>query len=183
MSDGVLTMVLLILALSVALNLKLTFSLLATVRALADGPPVPLQAGMPLPPVCGRALLGRADVALPVGQRAGVLLFLSSQCPQCRTKLPEIEGMLAPARMAGVDMFLVSQEPAWRLRRFLHPAGLAPIALRLGRKDYRQLNPRLMSPAYVFVGHDGIVQASGMIGDDDWRSFCAQMDEARQEAA
>lgn len=183
MPDGVLTVVLLVLALSVALNLKLTFSLLATVRALADGPPVPPEAGMPLPAVVGRALLSRAEVALPAGQRAGVLLFLSSQCPKCRTKLPEIDSLLAPARVAGVDIFMASQEPAWRLRRFLRQTGLAQVTVRLGRGGYRRLNPRLMSPAYLFVGHDGIVQAGGMIGDDDWRSFCAQMDEARELAA
>lgn len=183
MSDGVLTTVLLILALSVALNLKLTFSLLATVRALAHGLPVPLEAGMPLPAVSGRALLTGADVALPAGQRAGVLLFLSSQCPQCRAKLPQIDSLLAPARMAGVDILLVSQEPAWRVRRFLRHTGLAHVAVRLGRNGYRRLNPRLASPAYLFVGHDGMVQAGGMIGNDDWRSFCTQMDEARQLAA
>ena len=183
MPDGVLAVVLLVLALSVALNLKLTFSLLATVRALAEGLPVPLQAGMALPAVMGRTLLARTGVALPAAERAGVLLFLSSQCPKCRTKLAEIDGLLAPARVAGVDIYLVSQEPAWRLRRFLHATGLPQVAVRLGRSGYRRLNPRLMSPAYVFVGHDGIVQASGMVGDDDWRSFCAQMDEARQLAA
>lgn len=187
MPAGMLYAVLLVLALSVALNLALTFRLLAAVRALADGPPVPLSAGMPLPPIEGRVLPGRllpgrAVVALPPAGQPAVLLFLSSRCPKCRAKLPEIAGLLAPAQAAGVAVWLVSHEPSWRLRRFLRASPLAAVAVRVARASYRQLNVRYASPSYLFIGHDGMVQAQGMIGDDDWMSFCAQMDDARQAA-
>jgi hypothetical protein len=46
----------------------------------------------------------------------------------------------------------------------------------------RRLNARNAAPFYLFVDDAGTVVASGFVGDDDWRSFDAQMREALEAA-
>ncbi len=49
--------------------------------------------------------------------------------------------------------------------------------LDVNRIAYGMLNPRRASPAYIFLSADMIVQATGFIGDADWRSLVAQLGE------
>ncbi|PHV08474.1 hypothetical protein CSQ96_02630 [Janthinobacterium sp. BJB412] len=171
---------------AVALNLKLSFRLLGLLKqhgldgARADALPL----GAPVPAVRGRPLVGRGPwrEAPPAG-RPTVLLFLSSKCVKCRAKLAEIAALAPLAARAGVELRLVSTEPGWRLRRWLAGSGLDGITLRVGAKPYRRLNPSLASPAYLFVDEHGALQAGGLVGDDDWLSFAAQMRELDADAA
>lgn len=170
-----------LLALGLALNIKLTLSVLRTARRERDTPEA-LPPGAPLPPVPARALRGGAAHRLGAGGRASALLFLSSKCPKCKTKLPEIGRMLAPAEQAGLDIWIVSHEPGWRLRQFLRGAFPLTRTLRVALRDYKLLNPTLASPSYLMVNHEGVLEAAGMIGDDNWQDLRAQLDDAAQAA-
>ncbi|MDM5176608.1 redoxin domain-containing protein [Massilia sp. DJPM01] len=181
MDSDVLALILLLLALSVALNLKLSLHLSKVVNSLSAAAKAASQlpVGEAVPAFTGKALAGGAPAALGGDGQPAVLLFLSSACPKCRQKLPQIERLAPLARDAGLALWLVSIEPAWRLRRFLRATSLAGSTLRVAGADYEMLNPVMSSPSYLFVSAAGTLDARGMIGDDDWRSFCEQMDEVR----
>ncbi|WKE64857.1 redoxin domain-containing protein [Gallaecimonas kandeliae] len=176
-------LVLLILSLSVALNLALSFRIL---RLLREPPvaqdPLPVTPGELLTPVRGRTLEG-SPILLNHQGRASALLFLSSQCPKCREKLPELTALTGLLEPAGLDLWLVSNEGQGRLNRFLADTPLAPLTLRVGVKAYKKLNPSLSSPFYLFVDHEGRLQAGGTVGDPDWQSFLDQMGQIRLELA
>ncbi len=179
MDSDVLAVILLLLALSVALNLKLSLQLLKAVNHLSAAAKAAsiLPLGEALDAFSGTRLANGAPLTVgDIGQPA-VLLFLSSACPKCRHKLPEIARLAPLAREAGVALWLVSTEPAWRLRRFLQATTLDGSTVRVASADYEMLNPLMSSPSYLFVSQAGTLDARGMIGDDDWRSFCEQMDE------
>ncbi|MCY0913441.1 redoxin family protein [Massilia sp. H27-R4] len=182
MMDGdVLAVILLLLALSVALNLKLSLKLSKAVDSLSAAAKAAALAplGGPVPAFTGKLLDGGAPVTVGGDGQAAVLLFLSSACPKCRQKLLGIEHLAPLAHDAGVALWLVSVEPAWRLRRFLQSTALAGSTVRVAAADYEMLNPVMSSPSYLFVSAAGTLDARGMLGDDDWRSFCEQMDETR----
>lgn len=178
MDNDIIYLALALLAFAVALNLKLTVSVLhAALDERNAG--VALTPGEAVPPVSGRPLGSRAlrwPSRRPVLEgRPAALLFLASGCPKCRGKLPELERMLPAALRAGLEVWLVSHEPAWRLRRFLGGRFPLPRVLRLDRRDYRLLNPTGASPAYLFVGPDGVLEARGFIGDENWLALGAQL--------
>jgi hypothetical protein len=163
-------------AVCVAINFQLSIKLLGMIRALPQDEQV-LPLGLPLPATQGRRLSDGATLSLPIAERPLALLFLSSKCPKCKEKLPQLRAMLRLAGEAGVDLVLPSLEPAWRLRRFVG-SELAPHALLLDKASYKALNPMLQTPNYAFVGASGEVEATGMIGDDNWLAFQAQLDES-----
>ncbi|MFL6657141.1 MAG: hypothetical protein ACJ8GW_03640 [Massilia sp.] len=175
MGLSTLELAVLILAICVAINLQLSIKLLAMLRALPQEAQV-LPIGLPLPTTQGRLLADGAPLTLPLAERAAVLLFLSSKCPKCKEKLPLLTSLLPLAQEAGVDMLLPSLESAWRLRRFIGPE-LAAHTLLLKKAAYKALNPMLQTPNYTFVGAEGEVEAVGMIGDEDWLAFQAQLQE------
>jgi peroxiredoxin len=175
MDGQILYLTLAALAFGIALNLKLTLSVLRASRRerhVAEG----LVPGQPVPPVTARTLT-RDRVQLVGNGQSSVLLFLSSKCPKCRSKLPELEQMLTAARQEGLAIWLVSEEPAWRLRGFLRGYALLSVAARVKLKDYMALNATLLSPAYFFVNHDGMLEATGLIGDENWLGLRAQLSE------
>ena len=181
MDSKIIYFVLTLLTFSVALNFMLTFAVLKSVRKmLADNElPFTLPVGEKVPDIDYRLLASGEAVAVSGTRQAIVLLFLSSTCPECREKLPEMERLLPLLHSAGVNMWLVSQEPKWRLKRFLKETSLSTIATRVNKHDYKILNPTQTSPYYLFIDHAGCLEAGGLIGDDNWLSFCAQMDDMK----
>lgn len=176
MERQILLIALAILALGLAFNLHLSLAVMRRLRQERDS----ASAAAPRPgdavaPVAARGLDARAWAPLlPVGQ-ACALLFLSSKCPKCTSHLPELAAMLDEAAAAGLALRIASIEPAFRLRRFLAGTPLAAIARRLRLRDYRLLNPQFTAPAYLFVDHDGTVQAAGLVGDADWQGLREQL--------
>lgn len=177
METEALYVVLGVLAFGVALAIRLSLAAVDAARHLAAGrdraptPPV----GEIIPAVPARMLQGGARRQLPGLGLPSVLLFLSSTCPKCRQKLPELAGYLPQLEDAGLELWLVSREPAWRLRRFLRGSLLARHALRVGMRGYKALNPTMGSPLYLFVDEAGRLQAGGMVGDENWLIFQQQM--------
>lgn len=187
MDAGLLYLVLGILSFGVALALRLALAAVDAARHLAaagERQPTP-PVGEVIPAAAARALAGRARKDLASLRMPAVLLFLSSTCPKCRQKLPEIESYLPRLDEAGLELWLVSREPGWRLRRFLRGSALLRHALRVNMRDYRSLNPTMGSPFYLFIDEAGRLQAGGTIGDENWLAFREQMLElgAAREAA
>jgi hypothetical protein len=184
MERQTLLLILSILAFGLALNLHLSLAVLRRQRMERDVPAAPAP-GDQLPQMAARRLGSLARQPLAPDGQAHALLFLSSRCDKCRAHLPELAAMLPSALSAGLAMRIVSIEPGFRLRRFLAGTPLAAAAYRVRLADYKKLNPRLASPAYLFVNHEGIVEAAGLVGDDNWQSLCAQLAPAaaEQEAA
>ncbi|GJJ04089.1 hypothetical protein RugamoR64_46270 [Duganella rhizosphaerae] len=179
MDSQILYLTLALLACGLALNLKLTLSVLQTSRRERETPE-PLRPGEPVPQVPARVLAGGATHGLSASGQASALLFLSSKCPKCKTKLAEIGQMLPQAEQAGLAIWIVSHEPGWRVRQFLGGAFPLSRVLRVTLRDYRLLNAMMASPAYLMVGHDGVLEASGMIGDDNWQDLRAQLADSNE---
>jgi len=182
------TFVLVVLALltaSVALNFLLTLRLAAIVAARErERLPATLPRGAPLPAFSARPLSGGAAIAS--GSLRGtpaVLVFLSPGCAACRAHREELVRLHPAMRRAGVGLWVfVNARPA-RARDYLRDTPLLPHALRIDATAAQRLNPRNAAPFYLFVDADGTVIASDFIGDADWASFRAQMDDDPDEAA
>jgi len=178
MDEQVLYPALAILCAAVALNLKLTMSALRAARSTSTSTSTPASAlapGKQAPAVPARQLSGRTPLQLAGAGQAWALVFLSTQCPKCREKLPDIDLVLKAAEDTGLAMWLVSEEPGWRLRAFLHGRRLLERTAMVSRQDYIRLNPNKASPAYLFLNHEQVVEAGGFIGDSDWLALCSQL--------
>lgn len=170
----------LVVALSVllAFNLFLSLRLARLVNALAQARlPDTVPIGVPLPGFHawnlqdGRRLA--ADTLLD--DRAAVLVFLSPGCQACLQRMPELVRMQSRMDEAGVALWVIANGPQRRLRDYFESAGLMHRVLRVDRGTLRKLNPKLSAPFYIFVDPSRIVQASNLIGDDNWLSFRAQI--------
>ena len=177
MDATTLQLVLAALAFALAGNLWLTLAVLRASRRERITPTA-LQPGEPLPAVQARPLAGGARFQPGASGQACALLFLASRCPKCQEKLAGIEQLLPLARDAGLAVWLISEEPARRLRAFLPTTGLRTATARLALRDYRRLNPLMSSPSYVFVNEQGQVEAAGLIGDEDWLALVGQLNAA-----
>jgi len=168
-----------VLSLSIALNLKLTFSLYKKIQHLdlVDNPIFTTAVGEKLPEFKAKTLLHKEWFQLEDNKQPTVLIFLSSKCPICKDKIPEIEALLPLLSQAGLLMNFVSYESKGSMVKFLAGSALADITLLANKKNYKQLNPSISTPFYLFVDHLGQLTAGGTIGDDDWLSFMSQMEE------
>lgn len=184
MSENALYVILTVLTFSVALNLKLTFYLLRALKtqSMTREPPFTLPIGDKVPVLLGRALGTRHKVSFPVVKKPTVLVFLLSGCPKCNEKLPEISRLVPLLDNAGLQLWFVSSEPAWRITRFLKEQPLLQsVTVRISASNVKAINPTVSSPYYVFIDELGELKAAGSIGDDDWQSFRSQMDEINGE--
>ncbi|OEZ72859.1 hypothetical protein JAB5_10480 [Janthinobacterium sp. HH103] len=183
MDAATLQLVLAVLAFAIAGNLWLTLAVLRASRRERLAPTA-LEPGEPLPAVPARPLAGGARFQPGAPGQAAVLLFLASRCPKCADKLAGIERLLPLARNAGLAVWLLSEEAPRRLRAFLPGDALRAAAARVSLRDYRRVNPQMSSPSYVFVNHQGRVEAAGLIGDADWLALVGQLNaEPSQERA
>ncbi len=181
MDSDIVNLTLAALAVALSLNLKLSLAVLRAGRSERNLPAAPVV-GQPMRALAARSLAPNAPVDLMDRQQATVLLFLDSRCTKCSATLPDLEHMLPAAQQAGLTMWLVSQERPWRLRRFLQAPSLRARVARLDLDAYRSLNPHMSAPSYLFVNHDGVLEASGMIGDENWQGLRSQLHDSKQAA-
>lgn len=174
MDATLLQLVLGLLAFALAGNIWLTLAVLRASRRerlVPDG----LAAGQDLPLVTAKRLDGGARFQPGTPGQAAVLLFLASRCPKCQAKLASIQALLPLADAAGLAIWLISEESPRRLRAFLPSAALQAATARVSLRDYRQLNPLMSSPSYLFINHQGQIDAVGLVGDADWQSLTEQL--------
>jgi peroxiredoxin len=177
MSIDAQSLVLALLALSVAFNLFLTLRL---TRIVGNNEylklPMTLPTGQPLPMFEGRALSdGRRVRSADFEGHASVLLFFSPECKDCQARVAEISAMYAAMRRAGLGVWVLSTISKRRMREFLENSPLLDHVLIVSPSTQRTLNPRSAAPFYIFIDHERTVLASNFIGDEDWSSFCEQM--------
>lgn len=183
MDRQLLLLILALLAFGLAVNLHLSLSVLRRTRSEREMLTMPApRPGEPAPQVPARRLgARRREPLLPPGQSCAVL-FLSSKCDKCRERVPQVAALLPGAAAAGLALRIASVDPAFRMRRFLAGTPLAAAVYQLRMADYTMLNPRLASPAYLFVNHEGGIEAAGLIGDEDWQSLVEQLAHAVEAA-
>ncbi|WP_313705231.1 hypothetical protein [Massilia sp.] len=179
MDRQLLLLILAMLAFGLAFNLYLSLSVLRRTRMERDpaAEPVPMP-GDAAPRLPARHMDTRTRASLLPEGRACALLFLSTRCDKCRERLPQVAALLPAAAAAGLALRIPSVEPAFRLRRFLRGTPLAGAVWQLRTADYKRLNPRLASPAYLFVNHEGGIEAAGLIGDENWLGLVEQLSQA-----
>ena len=171
---------LLVIALAVlaAFNLFLSLRLTALVGALAHARlPDTVPVGEALPNFHARTLHDGRRVAADalLGEQAAVLVFLSPGCKSCLQRLPELERMQPLMQDAGVALWVIASGTERRLRDYFENTGLMPRVLRVNDRNMRKLNPKYSAPFYIFIDPMRIVQASDLIGAEDWLSFRAQI--------
>jgi hypothetical protein len=156
-----------------ALNLFLTAKLAARIRKLYAEEVLTVPIDKPIPHFEGRRWGdGSRIVAADLRREPSVLVFLSAHCPACRGKVAELTDILPGTRSAGVALWIVQIDEIFELIR---ETPLLSHLLVLDDSSLKALNPINAAPAYIFVGAGGMVEASGYLGDEDWRSFVKQM--------
>ncbi|WP_163994586.1 peroxiredoxin family protein [Pyxidicoccus caerfyrddinensis] len=168
-----------VLAFLLSTNLHWLAPLLRLVRrAGAAEPPFTLPLGQVIPAFEGRARAdGRRITSSELAGQAAVLLFLSSGCPKCRGTIPELLRMLPAIRGAGVGLWIIPADSRHDISELLEGSALLEHVLVLEPAVRDGLNPRQSTPFYIFIDHRMVALASGLIGDDDWKSFVEQMKE------
>ncbi len=172
--SGLVVMLIVVVAFNVFLSLRT--SKIVTKLAFASLPDhVPI--GEAIPDFQALAVLNgrRLSTAEIFSEQAAVLVFLAPGCEKCRQKLPELERMLPLMREAGVSLWVIGAGSKRLLRRYFATSALLPFVLQIRDEYRRRLNPKYAAPFYIFVGLKNVVQASNLIGDEDWLSFRSQI--------
>lgn len=178
MDNAVLSMMVAALTVVVAFTLLLTLRLTAIVAINAHSrAPLALPAGTMLPAFTGRTQSGARLSAQALTGQPAVLVFLAPQCKDCQARVGEIAAMYSAMQEAGVALWVIGTAPKPRLRALLAGTPLYDRVLWVRRATVRKLNPKAASPFYLFIDHERTIQASHLIGDENWLSFCRQMRE------
>lgn len=166
------------LILSVILNLSLTLYLFKYVRLLnkekQDAPPLTLPPGYIIEDFKARLINENQIVALE--DNSSVIIFLSEKCGLCRSKVPQLEFLLPAVEKVDVSLWINLVDNVSAKDSFLSESPLINKAISIDKELIRTLNPRTASPFYLLIDHKKELQASGMIGDDNWNSFIEQME-------
>ena len=159
-------------------NLLLVLRLAGRLRFLLDPlrnpPPIPAPAvGEPAPPFSANTLDGRPLTLAQYADRSLTLLYLSYNCPSCRTFLPTLGDLRRSARDRGGELVLVVFDEDSTARaatdRLIEQYGLnGPVVLiTSGHPLQRAYNPRMASPFFIHVER-GITRSTGGVGLADW---------------
>jgi hypothetical protein len=177
MNEPLLLIVLLSLAASTILNLFLTCKLSAKLRSLLGESEVALNLpkGELLPNIFAHYLIDNRAVKYKNTPMA--LIFLSSRCSDCKSKLSQILGLIEKLGDTDVQIWLVWSESSATVKPFVANELLLKHSISISISALKEINPRSASPFYLFVDENNILQASGFIGDENWQSFAAQISE------
>lgn len=183
LNDSILIFVLGFLTLAVTLSLWLNFRLIRAFRLL------PLPTSSALQKLTEGTLI--ADFSLEritdkktltlyeYHEYAKVLVFLTSKCSKCKSKLPELRTAIGRANNLGVAIWILSLETKGRMRNFLNDDVLLEATMSTSQPTYDYVNPEGASPYYLFIDSENILQAQGFIGDENWDSFMEQLNEGQ----
>lgn len=168
-----------VLSVLVALDLLMTLRLARTL--LGRGilvprftPRTPLSPGAAAPPFTARS----ADGELVDSERATggtfTLVYLSEDCPTCRSALPALGAAAFRAEQAGARLFLVTfrehARTAETMRALLREHGVTTPLLVVPPKHPlgATYNPNRQTPYFCDV-RDGTVTSVGSLGSPSWR--------------
>lgn len=172
MDNSLLAILLVALTFLTALNLLLTLRVTRFIAAASEEPEV-------LVPLIGKEAppLWLGEAAASENGAATVLALLSPGCPDCKAAVPELAGILPAAAQAGVEIWVAAADKMHSLADLIARTPLAERERTIDPAARAALNPLGAAPLYIFIGADGVVEAGGYIGDEDWTSFVAQMRE------
>ena len=168
-----------LLAFAVAANAVLLTRLTKLARSLAPtiGMPTPLSANMPMPAFSGVYLQSEQRVSNESLKGApGMIVFLAEHCALCQEKSGEIKTTADRAIAQGLSVLVTSMAARRHFKRHLAGGPFVNFAVYIDERLRRRLNPAWFAPLYLFFDENGVVQASNVVGDDDWRSFTAQLE-------
>ena len=145
---------------------------LAGASAAADAPAPPPRGPLALEATDGSPL----PTALQEGERALVLHFWASWCPECVLELPRVERLSAGCAASGVRVLLVNvAEDADTARRFAAEHGVSgAIALDPNGAVWRETAPRAL-PANVVWTAEGLRAEAGPKDEAAWKAFLAPL--------
>ncbi len=179
LDDSTLIFILVFLILSVALNLWLTFRLVRAFRFLGiqtNATPPKLIAGTQISDFPLDRMMDKKKITLYEDHEyAKVLVFITSKCNKCKSKLPELRTSIEKAKDAGVFIWILSLETKKRMKNFLKDDILLDATMHTSQVTYDYLNPQGASPYYLFIDAENTLQAEGFIGDENWTSFIEQI--------
>lgn len=183
LNDSILIFILGFLTVGLALSLWLNFRLIYAFRRLpmpASVTPQKLEDGTVISDVPFDRIIDKKKVTLyEYDKYAKVMVFLTSKCNKCKSKLPELRASLDSANNLGVLIWIVTLESKSRMKSFLEDEALLDTAMSTNQGAYDYLNPEAASPYYLFVDAENVLQAQGFIGDENWINF---MEQLKQEA-
>lgn len=185
MDAASLTFVVAVLALVVALLTFVVLRLAAIVSAQEYlRSPTALPAGSRLPNFSGLyAATGEHFASDGLAGQASVLLFLSPDCGDCRQRVEELNALYPALQRSGVQLCVISTRSRRRMTAFLGESPLLAHVVLVSVSLRQRLNPRNAAPFYIFADHELRVLASDFIGDENWRSFVAQVGEEEKPSA
>ncbi len=186
MDNSLLLILLIFLTFAVGLNLLLTFRLTTIVLELpiGSGQSSGLPLGEMVPDFEAFNLLDHNSISATVKiEQPLVLVFLAPGCKDCRGKLPELKQLQPALKKSDVLMWVIGLGSKRQNKNFLKASGLLDSAFMMDAETRKLLNPLDASPSYLFIDGNKILQASGIIGDENWLSFLEQMHETEQEVS
>lgn len=170
-------LVVIFLLLLVTLNLLLTAQLMKAMRNLVtlDALKMPLAIGTKIERFVAVNKYANMQVDVFDKRSAKVFVFLLTGCPSCKERIKDVTQAIALSENEGVDIYLLTKESYNRCRAFLKGTDLLSHLLHVDKHVYAMLNPQSASPAYLFVNDSNIVEAEGLIGDQNWMGFIQQL--------
>ena len=134
----------------------------------------PVDVGTPIPDFTAYTLDGQAIDYSSFAGKPLALIFMSTNCPHCRSAIPELAITGYKARHRDVQIVPVVTADLLETQQFIGDVEMhlsilaAPPAMSpwLGA-----LNPEGIVPAYCYVDSDGIVQSMGGLHSQEWRDL------------
>ncbi|NOU52488.1 redoxin domain-containing protein [Pseudoalteromonas sp. JBTF-M23] len=113
-------------------------------------------------------------------QKNKVIIFLATNCPKCKSKLKTIEKVVKKSQTLDLPVYILLHENMKNIDKFFTDTALLDHIWLLDYNEYKEINPHEISPGYLFVNEEDLVEGHGMIDDENWRYFHGQI---MQEAA
>ncbi len=181
LNEATLMFILGFLIFSVALNLWLTFRLTRALRFLAlptKTAPERLTPGTQISDFPLDRMSDKQKATLyEYDEYAKVLVFITSKCDKCKSKVPELRTSIENAKDLGVLLWILSLETKKRMKDFLQDDALLNATMHTDQLTYDYLNPQGASPYYLFIDAENTLQAEGFIGDENWMDFMEQLEQ------
>ena len=167
----------------VTLNLMLTLRLINIMRTQVNQAAVkpPLLIGSIIDDFSAQCDFMNSVVRFSDYSTTKVIIFLSSGCPTCKSKISEVATVISLAKGEGLEPLIVTSEAYNPFRVFLNDTALLPSLLRVDKETYEKINPQGASPSYLFVSEANTLEAEGMIGDENWLGLVEQLSSLKEQ--
>jgi len=105
-----------------------------------------------------------------------VMVFLSDKCPICSDVAIQLQKIYAAIKRNELGLYIVPTGPHNPVLKMFNEHEIGDQIIQLDPIAFRMLNPDYTSPLYIFVGEDRLIEATDIVGDEDWISFTKQLE-------